>query len=457
MSKNVRSRVQKKTMTSSPKKSRLFQWHATMKGKIIDFLKRGDNSTCLPGMRDSKKVGDQQLQKYILNDYLENLHIKFLAENPTVHLSYSTFTRMRPKEIIPVSYSSRQTCLCEKHQNFSLKLVPLKNMQLINTVNPDVFRKSYTTDEKLDEVLHKIDTGDKVQSVEKDLFCEHAARAKEQYEQIKQLKINMPSSHVIAQLDFAQNYSCQALEEVQSAYWDNSEQVTLHPVVFYYKSNDGSQEIQHKSCIIISDCMVHNASTVVAFIKEVIIQKVKEICPDVNFLHYWSDSPTSQYRNKTIFYVIAHHKKLFGMSATWNYFEAGHGKGPCDGVGATSKRMADQATKRNIRIQSTGDFYAWASSMESLVEYKFVGKEYCEKIADELKQQTLKPIPGTMNLHSVVGNGDGVVHVRQLSCFCIECYDGNNFEFGCSGWTRQDHFSTDSQVSEATTSKSATE
>ena len=205
-------------------------------------------------------------------------------------------------------------------------------MQLINTVNPDVFKKSYTTDEKLDEVLDKIDTEEikfsqwKRINVEKDgkntkkiklintaqspaefatnfkaefhLFCEHAARAKEQYEQIKQLKIKMPSSLVIAQLDFAQNYSCQALEEVQSAYWDNSEQVTLHPVVFYYKSNDGSQEIQHKSCIIISDCMVHNASTVVAFINELIIQKVKEIHPDVNFLHYWSDSPMSQYRNK---------------------------------------------------------------------------------------------------------------------------------------------------------------
>ena len=104
-----------------------------------------------------EKVGDQQLQKYIPNDYLENLHIKFLAENPTVHISYSTFTRMRLKEMIPVSYSSRKTCLCEKHQNFSLKLVPLKNRQLINTVNPDVFRKSYTTDEKLDEVLDKID------------------------------------------------------------------------------------------------------------------------------------------------------------------------------------------------------------------------------------------------------------------------------------------------------------
>ena len=88
------------------------------------------------------------------------------------------------------------------------------------------------------------------------------------------------------------------------------------------------------------------------------------------------------------------------------------------------------------------------------MEYKFGGKEYCEKIADELKQQKLKPIPGTMKLHSVDRNGDGVVHVRQLSCFCIECCDINNFEFGCSGWTRHDHFSTDSQVSEATASTS---
>ena len=154
--------------------------------------------------------------------------------------------------MIPVPYSSRKTCLCEKHQNFSLKLVLLKNMQLINTVNPDVFGKNYTTDEKLDEVLNKIDTEEikfsqwKRINVEKDgkttekiklidttqslaefatnfkaefhLLCEHATRAKGQYEQIQQLKIKMPSSHVIAQLDFAQNYSCQALEEVQSAH-----------------------------------------------------------------------------------------------------------------------------------------------------------------------------------------------------------------------------------------------
>ena len=45
--------------------------------------------------------GTETRQRYVLNDYLENLHAKFLSESPAIQLSYTTFTRMRPKEIIP--------------------------------------------------------------------------------------------------------------------------------------------------------------------------------------------------------------------------------------------------------------------------------------------------------------------------------------------------------------------
>ena len=75
------------------------------------------------------------------------------------------------------------------------------------------------------------------------LFNEHSARAKEQFEQLRHLKLDLPSSHVIAQMDFSQNYPYQAVEEIQSAYWDQSEQVTLHPVVFFITSE------MTKSCI----------------------------------------------------------------------------------------------------------------------------------------------------------------------------------------------------------------
>ena len=51
------------------------------------------------------------------------------------------------------------------------------------------------------------------------LFSEHAARVKQQYEQIRHLKLHLPAKHVIAQMDFAQNYTCQSLEEIQSAHY----------------------------------------------------------------------------------------------------------------------------------------------------------------------------------------------------------------------------------------------
>ena len=77
------------------------------------------------------------------------------------------------------------------------------------------------------------------------------------------------SNHLISLIsptatNFRHLLGCGTIEEVQSAYWDNSEQVTLHSAVFYYKCNDGSQEVHNKR-LNGSQCIY------VAFIKEVII------------------------------------------------------------------------------------------------------------------------------------------------------------------------------------------
>ena len=49
------------------------------------------------------------------------------------------------------------------------------------------------------------------------------------------------------------------------------------------------------------------------------------------------------------------------------------GKGPCDGVGGTTKRNADNAVKQGkALIQDAGDFFAWASSKDSFIKYERV-------------------------------------------------------------------------------------
>ena len=131
--------------------------------------------------------------------------------------------------------------------------------------------------------------------------------------------------------------------------------VTLHPAVAYYRSADGL--LSHKSKVFVSDELGHNSATVYAFLKE-LISNLKTMLPNLKHIHYYTNSPTSQFRNKTIFYLLSRHKELFNVTASWNYFEAGHGKGPCDGIGGSVKRMSDEAVQQQkVNIQDAPDVF----------------------------------------------------------------------------------------------------
>jgi hypothetical protein len=59
---------------------------------------------------------------------------------------------------------------------------------------------------------------------------------------------------------------------------------------------------------------------------------------------YFSDGCAGQYKNCKNFINLCHHKEDFGIEAEWNFFATSHGKGPCDGVGGTVKRLAAKAS-----------------------------------------------------------------------------------------------------------------
>ena len=79
---------------------------------------------------------------------------------------------------------------------------------------------------------------------------------------------------------------------------------------------------------------------------------------------------------------MSRHEETFGAKAVWNYFEAGHGKGPCDGIGGTSKRLADEAVKQEkVSIQDASDFMKWAeeNQLGSAIKFLFVDKRILKK------------------------------------------------------------------------------
>ncbi|WAR07387.1 hypothetical protein MAR_017345 [Mya arenaria] len=111
-----------------------------LKELITAFMERDDNSTCLPGKRDSQKIGKVHHQK------------RFRAENSSCNVSLTTYTRIRPKHIQLVQYRNRQTCLCQRHQNMALKCKALKDYKVLSFDNPDTVVDKMNDTESLEKI-----------------------------------------------------------------------------------------------------------------------------------------------------------------------------------------------------------------------------------------------------------------------------------------------------------------
>jgi hypothetical protein len=75
-----------------------------------------------------------------------------------------------------------------------------------------------------------------------------------------------------------------------------------------------------------------------------ILEETSKAYPNTHTIHFFSDSPSSQYRNRINCYLMksllpTYFKNL--KSFSWNFSEPGHGKGAMDGVGGSVKRNAD--------------------------------------------------------------------------------------------------------------------
>lgn len=428
-----------------------------MQAKVTEFLTREDNARTQPGKADAKKTGEgtEKAQTYVLTDYLANLHSKFLAENPDTKLSLASFCRMRPRHILLAAFISRNACQCQRHQNMALKVNALRKLGVGLSQNPDklvetepaniiemlavlpatvpykTWKRVSITDkgkefQKMKIVEQSANKEAFIEDFKKDLedFRNHTQRVKKQYAELRNLKQNLPLNEAMIQMDFSENFTCRSLEEIQSAYW-NQTSVTIHPAVIYFRDKEG--EVQHKSVVTISDEGSHSASTVCAFLDDLMTQ-VKEVVPQCEKVHYWTDSPSSQYRNRFIFYTISRHQELYGVTAVWNYFEAGHGKGPCDGLGGTTKRMADESVRQGkCIIQQAADFFRWSvtSTMKGII-FRYVEKDTCEEKKKILQSDSnIKPVKESMRIHAVVGISPAKILTASVSCYCPDCLKGN--------------------------------
>ena len=166
-----------------------------------------------------------------------------------------------------------------------------------------------------------------------------------QYSVQSDLINNLPLTHCVVIMDFSENYTLQSQDEIESAHWAQT-QITLHPIFIVHHAPNSTvdqQVLLKESLIIISDHLVHNAASVYVFTEQLMTHIRNNPGPcDVEVLHRWTDNCAVQYKCVEAFHYIPKLEQNNNIKLVYHFTEAGHGKGPSDGLGAITKKSLDQ-------------------------------------------------------------------------------------------------------------------
>lgn len=256
-----------------------------------------------------------------------------------------------------------------------------------------------------------------------DLFCSkmsalvrHDFIAKQQGAFLNNTKENLHDSEFVVTCDFSENYSIVLQDEAQSYHW-TSQQITIHPFVIYYKQEDN---IEHLSFVIISDCLQHNTVAVYTFEKKLISYLTNKFQKLPKKIFYFSDGSAAQYKNKKNFLNLCLHEEDFNIKAEWHFSATAHGKGPCDGVGGSVKRLAARASLQrpyDNQIQTPQDLFEWAVENIPKVDFAFSTQEdyaVSEMFLESRFEQALT-IKGTQQFHAFIPNTKSELLVKHFS------------------------------------------
>ena len=135
---------------------------------------------------------------------------------------------------------------------------------------------------------------------------------------------------------------------------------------------------------------------------------------------YFSDGAASQYKNPKNFINLCNHQADFGIQAEWHFSATSHGKGDCDGLGGTVKRLATKASLQRPyedQIMTPLQLHQWASkSIPGVIfEYCTLEEYESEKTKLEKRFDNSRTIAGTHRLHCFIPNSRHSLLTKRYS------------------------------------------
>ncbi|CAH0546986.1 unnamed protein product [Brassicogethes aeneus] len=432
---------------------------------ILRFLQDDRNSRMCPGKKDHKR----NQQKRLLLMSMKDIFTKYKHQYKST-ISYSSFLRLRPTWIVQPKLTDRDTCLCVKHANFEFLLHKMYQLKIIKSkkldsvcsifccniidkscmyrqcrecsnkkidVSTDLLSTMHTVMQwkRISEIrqikgkdkeVHRMVKGcnqisvkDMMVMFEKQLapFLKHQFNMCHQYREIKQKIASLDHNETLLRIDFSENFVCKYHAEAQAMHFGASKvQLSLHTGVKYTKSFGN---IKTTSFATSSDCLDHGAHAIWAHLNPILL-KLNEF-PEIDTIHFVSDGPSAQYKNRYNFSILT--QKLsqicpYIIKCSWSFTEAGHGKGPMDGVGGVLKRTADKYICRGNDVATVYQFVTLLQKACPGIFLFQVKSSDIEEMKSFIKGK-IPAIPKIMQLHQITwtkseGNS---IYLRELSCF----------------------------------------
>lgn len=439
-------------------------------GIVHSFYQSDEISRAMPGIKDFVTIiepdgSKSKISKRLILCNLKEAYKHFKDKFPSIKIGFSKFAELRPKCCILAGQSgTHSVCVCTIHQNIKLmienaKLNIITNGKISNykqclakiLCNPSsvdcnvgscVYCPGETDIRMILQQSFDLNLIEKVQfrqwvSVDRsnleifeksseefiDLFCSklsslvrHDFIAKQQGAFLNYTKENLKESEFAVACDFSENYSVVLQDEAQSYHWTN-QQVTIHPFVIYFK---GESKIEHINYVVISDCLEHNTAAVYTFQKKLISYLSSKFQKFPQKIFYFSDGSSAQYKNKKNFLNLCFHEIDFKVKAEWHFSATSHGKGPCDGVGGSVKRLAARASLQRPyedQIQTPRQLFEWAVKTFTNIDFVYSSQEEYAESDLFLKSRfdQALTIKGTQQYHAFIPMSTSKVLVKIFS------------------------------------------
>lgn len=439
--------------------------------KVHGFYTSDMNSRIMPASKDVVSVkidGERTLkQKRLLLMGLKELYTVFKQSHPEHIICFSAFAKLRPKNcILPGACGTHSVCVCTIHQNPKLMLDAIDIQKLtLNTQKPltnykdclneivcerpradcyldacddcpgvsqfseklyNLLENSFITDiqysvwtatdrSTLQTEVMKIDDFILELCKKLTILKPHSFISKQQSLFIQERKHNLRDGEVLVTFDFSENYAyiCQ---DASQAFHFNNDQCTVFPAIYYYKEG---RDIKHKSYVFLSESLKHDTSAVYA-IQTLLIPEIQRNVKKVNKIIYTSDGAKQHFKNKFQIANLVHHKEDFNIDAEWHYSATAHGKGACDGIGATFKREAYRASltaKPQNAILTPQKLYSWAKGHFETISIMYYDKVFHEKMRRKLNKrfENAQPVPEILKNHGFLIGSDNEVLIKRYS------------------------------------------